>query len=649
MTAPSYPTLMPMPFASVSGGPHFGGINTIPSASAQPLASLADGFPDVNMKPISSGGVPPDGRDFNGILNWITQHITWLNVGGGYKFSSILAAAIGGYSSGSVLLLNDGITEVKSIIASNTNDPNSNMSGWMLVDEINVLQFLADPTGATDSSAAFQAAINYANGRWIHAPSGIYKIGTELISHNVSGLFDPGLHIYGDGARAIGAQAGTGGTIILNCVPSGYLFDINHSIGSTSYANQVYSQGSAIEDLAIIGNASYSASGGIHLQGVWSMRMTNVWITDHTGDGIFIDTTGSNADFTATCDLLLQGCNISHNNNGIYAPTPQACPGAHLINTNVDYNAQVGITHCSSKFKVIGGSISFNGTNYTGTFAPNDAYGGYLIPNTAAGTAMGCVLDGVEIDGNMPQSAILGSCQSPLITRCHFRFRVVGSETQKTLVVFGYTTPAGSYLCQDPTFEHNQIADDGGNFTSFTSTLAVKFRQGCIGGHVGPNTYNMSGSGHTLSNLFFISEDIRTAYAGGLYGLSFEDQESGVTAWDNSLSAYATQYRAQVINFSVADQSAISFQPPEAVGTIIVSNGYGIISGMFTYGGSGAQTIASGTHLLPYATALTGTTGTSGLTGISFYPTTGLIYYENRTGGPVVVSISVTPDPRNRM
>ena len=76
MTAPSHPTLMPMPFASVSGGPHFGGIYlidrlkisgnkiyTLPSSIGLEVASGAFTNTEITDNLITggfywSGGVP---------------------------------------------------------------------------------------------------------------------------------------------------------------------------------------------------------------------------------------------------------------------------------------------------------------------------------------------------------------------------------------------------------------------------------------------------------------------------------------------------------------------------------------------------------------------------------------------------------------
>jgi len=119
MSAPSYPSLFPKPFADA------GAKNVIPVGSASPAASLTDGFPPVTMLPLPSGGVPPTGEDFNGILNQATSHLTWLGAGGRYLWNSALSTAIGGYPKNAVLQGDDGISEWVSLADANTHNPNT--------------------------------------------------------------------------------------------------------------------------------------------------------------------------------------------------------------------------------------------------------------------------------------------------------------------------------------------------------------------------------------------------------------------------------------------------------------------------------------------------------------------------------------------
>ena len=119
MSGPSLPTLFSIPFANS------GAKNTIPVGSSSPNASFTDGFPAVTMQPISSGGVPPAGQDFNGILYAITQHLVYLNAGKRYPYNADLSTAIGGYPKGAVLQGDDGKSEYSSLVDNNTTDPNT--------------------------------------------------------------------------------------------------------------------------------------------------------------------------------------------------------------------------------------------------------------------------------------------------------------------------------------------------------------------------------------------------------------------------------------------------------------------------------------------------------------------------------------------
>lgn len=115
------PATLVEPFAKT------GAKNTIPvTASATPgLASLDTGFPPLTMVAVGAGGVPPSGLDFNGIFNWITQHTAWLNAGGQYTFDATLAAFIGGYPVGMVLISTDGLSSYVNVLANNSTDFNA--------------------------------------------------------------------------------------------------------------------------------------------------------------------------------------------------------------------------------------------------------------------------------------------------------------------------------------------------------------------------------------------------------------------------------------------------------------------------------------------------------------------------------------------
>ncbi|NML93814.1 gp53-like domain-containing protein [Novosphingobium olei] len=122
-----------IPFADGAGA---GYIRAIPQAhqaatSTDAPASLFDGFPPETFLPEASGGIPPNGKDFNGILNWLSLAVRWAQAGGPVFFDAALSSAIGGYPKGAVLAsaATDGLFFV-SQVNNNTADPDVNATNW---------------------------------------------------------------------------------------------------------------------------------------------------------------------------------------------------------------------------------------------------------------------------------------------------------------------------------------------------------------------------------------------------------------------------------------------------------------------------------------------------------------------------------------
>lgn len=114
------PTIIQTPWA-VSGLK-----NTIPQTTATTgKASWVEGYPHETMQPIGSGGVPPDGKDENGVLYDLSNNIRFMLGGGQPRFNSTLSAAIGGYPVGAVLQSNDGASAYRNIVDGNTTNFNT--------------------------------------------------------------------------------------------------------------------------------------------------------------------------------------------------------------------------------------------------------------------------------------------------------------------------------------------------------------------------------------------------------------------------------------------------------------------------------------------------------------------------------------------
>ncbi|MCB5318603.1 hypothetical protein LH413_13990 [Yersinia massiliensis] len=127
------PTKMAVPFANS------GEKQTIPVASqigiSSGRASFTDGFPPLTRTPLTAGGIPPYGTDFNGILNAITSSIRWSNAGGVYSFDSDFSSSVGGYPKGSLLSnsINSGYWfNTTDGNTANPENTNASLTGWVL-------------------------------------------------------------------------------------------------------------------------------------------------------------------------------------------------------------------------------------------------------------------------------------------------------------------------------------------------------------------------------------------------------------------------------------------------------------------------------------------------------------------------------------
>ncbi|MGQ6111485.1 gp53-like domain-containing protein [Serratia sp. IR-2025] len=134
------PRQIAVPFASGTADK-----NTIPNNATQETkekgkAAYDSGFPPLTMTAIAAGGIPPHGKDFNGLLNDITAAIRFSQAGGQYTFDSAFAQAIGGYAKGATVLSADGSKIWWNTVEANTTDPDgASAAGWK--------NLLSDPNG----------------------------------------------------------------------------------------------------------------------------------------------------------------------------------------------------------------------------------------------------------------------------------------------------------------------------------------------------------------------------------------------------------------------------------------------------------------------------------------------------------------------
>lgn len=153
------PTKIPLKWAASAAGSY---INSIPTASqigiTNGAASFTDGFPPLNFVPISAGGYPPRGSDFNGILQQVTAGLQWIQAGGLFSYDAAFASVIGGYARDAVIQSNlyPGLLWV-SLADNNVDNPDlSTQSTWLPFNRWRLTAdttfYVNDITGNDDNS-----------------------------------------------------------------------------------------------------------------------------------------------------------------------------------------------------------------------------------------------------------------------------------------------------------------------------------------------------------------------------------------------------------------------------------------------------------------------------------------------------------------
>jgi hypothetical protein len=159
------PTKFPIGFASSAGGSYIRAVPQTPSGTPG-QASLQTGFPPENFNPVASGGVPPFGQDFNGLLNQITLWNQWQAASCIVPYDGTFQTAIGGYPQGAVVgsLVTVGLVW-ESIVDNNLTNPDAAGAGWVALSPISVANPLLwvrtdgndnNSGSANDSAHAFQ-------------------------------------------------------------------------------------------------------------------------------------------------------------------------------------------------------------------------------------------------------------------------------------------------------------------------------------------------------------------------------------------------------------------------------------------------------------------------------------------------------------
>lgn len=255
MQSTNIPTKIPLPFGFAAA---VGEINTIPTASQIGIvngrASLHDGFPPNTFLPLTTGGVPPFGADFNGILNEITTITQWQQAGGFFPYDSAFSTTIGGYPKGAVLQSANGSGLWISTAENNTTNPDTGGAGWnsLAFEGSQAITVTTADVTVTQLQSAYPVLI--ISGALTAARNLILPatVGEWIIQNNTTGAFNltvktasgtgitatqgQSTYVYGDATNIYFADSskvasfnGRTGTVSLNAL------DVTNALGFTPY------------------------------------------------------------------------------------------------------------------------------------------------------------------------------------------------------------------------------------------------------------------------------------------------------------------------------------------------------------------------------------------------------------------------------
>jgi len=109
-----------------------GFVRPIPQTSSDPgAASFALGFPPQTFTDEGAGGTPPDGRDFNGILQFLTAWAQWVGLGGPVPYNPAVSSSGGYPKSARVLSAINPPRVWISVEENNTTNPDAAGAGWI--------------------------------------------------------------------------------------------------------------------------------------------------------------------------------------------------------------------------------------------------------------------------------------------------------------------------------------------------------------------------------------------------------------------------------------------------------------------------------------------------------------------------------------
>lgn len=243
--------------------------NTIPVDSSTTtdnngVATFDKGFPPVTMQPLSAGGIPPSGKDMNGVLYSTTIQQQWQNAGMTYPFSQAFSDAVSGYPKGAIVPSSVYTGQWLNLNEANGTSPESSTganTGWVPINNYGVTQItmtsgsvvMASLQAAKDRiiiSGTLTANVNLIFPAWIKTwvvhnnCTGNFTItcrtasgtGVVVIPGLVSRIFCDGVNITDETLNPNNDMVGAVVGFAMNSAPTGWLIANGEAVSRTTYA-----------------------------------------------------------------------------------------------------------------------------------------------------------------------------------------------------------------------------------------------------------------------------------------------------------------------------------------------------------------------------------------------------------------------------
>lgn len=226
MLSSQIPTKFQIPFASGASGAFISQPIPVPSQVGG-RASLTDGFSQLNFDPLASGGIPPWGKDFNGLMYMVTAWLQWTAAGGlPVGYDATFSASIGGYPKYALLQSATGMRYWISTAENNITNPDTGGAGWSPFPDVIVQKqsgnYAVDTGSANNYVITLDPALFTTQADLVGSPIRVKAAGANSINNPLIHInsLTPATMINSSGAPLLVNQISRAGQIF-----EGYLDD----------------------------------------------------------------------------------------------------------------------------------------------------------------------------------------------------------------------------------------------------------------------------------------------------------------------------------------------------------------------------------------------------------------------------------------